>query len=115
MAKGNPGELSSNSNFNKSALKKVVKDYNSKDIKKLVEALGKRVEKHFTEVSEKDDTIAVVSGKLLASVWKACEEEFVSLTETWMSRISKLYGDSGVSLEYTVTDVESTFRRQKLG
>ncbi|KAF9527786.1 exocyst complex component Sec3-domain-containing protein [Crepidotus variabilis] len=115
VAKGNPSELTGNSNFNKSALKKVVKDYNSKDIKKSVEALSKRVEKHFTEVSEKDDSVAVVSGKVLASVWKACEEEFLNLTETWSSRMSQLYGDSGVSLEYTVADVESAFRRQRLG
>ncbi len=113
--KGNPSEVASNSNYNKIALRKVVKEYNSKDIKKCVEVLAKRVEKHFMEGSEKDDTAGVASAKILNTVWKTCEDEFIKLTETWTSRISHLYGDSGISLEYTLVDVESAFRRQRLG
>lgn len=116
MAKGpNPSEATSNSGFNKGALRKVVKDYNSKDIKKFIDVLAKRVEKHFTEPSEKEESNVVSSGKVLIGVWKACEEEFVKLTDTWSSRIYQLYGDSGIGLEYTTSDVESAFRRQRLG
>jgi len=113
--KGNPSEVASNSNYNKTALRKVIKEYNSKDIKKCVEVLAKRVEKHFMEGQEKDDSAGVTSAKILNAVWKTCEDEFVKLTETWTSRIFQLYGDSSISLEYTPADVESAFRRQRLG
>jgi hypothetical protein len=109
--------LTSNSNFNKAALKKVVKDYNSKDIRKYIDALAKRVEKHFTDAEKAtaDDNSGVSSGKVLTGVWNSCEEEFVKLTETWASRISQWYGDSGITLEYTTSEVESAFRRQRFG
>ena len=108
----------SNSNFNKSALKKVVKDYNAKDVKKHIDILAKRVEKHFTEDKasiEEGGQSGVATTRILLGVWNACETEFVKLTESWVSRISQVYGDSGVSLEYTVADAESAFRRQKFG
>ncbi|KAF9479714.1 exocyst complex component, sec3 subunit [Pholiota conissans] len=118
VAKGvNPSELASNSNFNKAALKKIIKDYNSKDIRKYIDVLAKRVEKHFTDAEKAtaEENNGVASGKVLLGVWNSCEEEFVKLTEAWASRISQLYSDSGVALEYTTTEVESSFRRQKFG
>ncbi|PPQ62995.1 hypothetical protein CVT24_006101 [Panaeolus cyanescens] len=111
-------DITSNSNFNKSALRKVLKDYNTKDMRKHIDVLSKRVEKHFTEGSEKggvDEANGNTAGTVMAGVWKACEEELVRLTESWAARITQLYGDSGISLEYTVAEVESAFRRQRFG
>ena len=115
-----PSEVSSNSSYSKSALKKVVKDYNSKDIRKLVDALFKRVEKHFTEASEKTTTedvstsTGITPGTVLVGVWKACEEELLRMTEYYMKRISQCYGTAGISLEYTPSDVETSFRKHRL-
>lgn len=115
VSKGNTNEIASNSSFNKGALRKVTKDCNSKDIKKHIDSLAKRVEKHFTEGLEKDDAASgVTSAKLLSTVWKACESELLKLTQQWSSQISQLYGE-GVSLDFTIGDVETAFRRQKLG
>lgn len=114
IAKGNTSEIASNPNFNKGALKNTVKDYSLKDFKKQIDTLAKHVEKHFTEGLERDDAAGAVSAKLLSAVWKACEDELVKLTEHWSSRISELYGD-GISLDFTAGDVETAFRRQKLG
>lgn len=111
----NTGEITSNSNFTKASLRKILKDYNSKDIRKCVDILSKRVEKHFTDGEKVDESNSGISGKVLLEVWKACEEEFVVLTETWTSRISQWYSDSGITLEFTRTDVEAAFRRQKFG
>ena len=44
-----PTEVQNSSSYSKSALKKVVKEYNGKDIRKHVDALFKRVEKHFED------------------------------------------------------------------
>jgi hypothetical protein len=113
-----PTEVASNSSYNKSALKKTVKEYNSKDVRKHVDALFKRVEKHFTEASDtsaQQESGPIAQGTVMVGVWKACEEELVRVTELFQKRISQCYGNSGISLEYTLGDVESTFRRHKVG
>ncbi|KAK7059116.1 hypothetical protein VNI00_001741 [Paramarasmius palmivorus] len=111
-------EVSTNSSYSKSALKKVVKEYNAKDVRKHVDSLFKRVEKHFTEASEKattEDGGGIAPGTVLVGVWKGCEEELLRITELFNKRISQCYADSGVSLEYTASDVESAFRRHSIG
>lgn len=110
-----PSEISSSSGYGKSALKKVLKEYNSKDVRKHVEALFKRVEKHFTEASEtatNQGAGAIASGTVMNGVWKACETELLRITELFGKRVSQCYADSGLTLEYTQTDVEFAFRRQ---
>jgi hypothetical protein len=98
-------------------LRKITKDYSSKDIRKYTDVLSKRVEKHFTDGENglSDESNGAFSSKVLLEVWKACEEEFVKLTEMWSSQISQWYSDSGIALEFTKTDVEAAFRRQKFG
>jgi predicted outer membrane protein len=113
-----PTEVSKNSNYNRSSLKKVVKEFDGKDIRKHVDALFKRVEKHFTEAEEKatkEESSGIAPGTVMVGVWKACEEELQRMTENFNKRISQCYADSGVSLEYTITDVETSFRRHRLG
>jgi exocyst complex component 1 len=115
-----PTEVASKSTFSKSALKKVVKEYNAKDVRKLVETLFKRVEKHFDEASETTTTQEVSSstgiapGTVLVGVWKACEEELLRMTEYFNKRISQCYGSSGVTLEYSSADVEAAFKRHRV-
>jgi hypothetical protein len=108
-----PSEVSSNSNFNKSSLKKVVREYNSKDVRKHVDALFKRVDKHFSETGEDGSGAPARAGTVLLEVWKACEEELVKDTERFGRFISSCYKDSGLPLEYTAADVEASFRRHR--
>jgi hypothetical protein len=111
-----PTEVSKNSDFNKSALKKVVKEFNAKDVRKHVDGLYKRVEKHFMDVAEKtatEEVSDIAPGTVVADVWKACEEELMQITELFIKRVSQCYSDSGVSLEYSTSDVEAAFRRHK--
>jgi len=113
-----PSEISTNNNYNRSALKKVVKEFNAKDIRKIVDALFKRVEKHFTEASDLQTPGTelgggIAPGTVMVGVWKACEEELLRITELFMKRISQCYADTGVSLEYGTGDVETSFRRHR--
>lgn len=112
-----PTEVSKNSSYNRSSLKKVVKEFDGKDIRKHIDALFKRVEKHFTEAEEKatKEESGIAPGTVMVGVWKACEEELQRMTENFNKRISQCYADSGVSLEYTSADVETSFRRHRLG
>ncbi|KAL1707372.1 exocyst complex component Sec3-domain-containing protein [Schizophyllum commune] len=112
-----PAQISNMPGYGKSALKKVVKEYDAKDIRKHVDALFKRVEKHFDEASEKTmaaETGGIPPGTVMVGVWKACEEELLRITELFNKRLAQCYAESGVSLEYTPADVEAAFRRHRL-
>lgn len=115
-----PTEIASNSSYSKSAAKKVVKEYNSKDVRKHVDALFKRVEKHFTEASEKATTeqasssTGIAPGTVMVGVWKACEEELLRMTDYFAKRIAQCYVNTGVALEYTPGDVEAAFKRHRV-
>ena len=113
-----PSEVPSNSNYSKSALKKVVKEYNAKDVRKHIDSLFKRVEKHFTEASEKatseDVSTGIASGTVMVGVWKACEDELLRITDVFVKRIDQCYKDMGVSLEYSATDVQAAFKRHRV-
>lgn len=87
-------------------------------MRKHVDALFKRVEKHFTEASEKtttEETGGITPGTVMVGVWKACEEELLRYTEGFARRIVQCYVDSGVTLDYNPTDVEAAFRRHRIG
>ena len=102
--------------YNKSALRKVVKEYSAKDVRRHVDALFVRVGKHFAEASDKTTTEengTVAAGTVMVGVWKACEEEVLRITELFSKRISQCYSETGVSLEYTLADVEGAFRRHR--
>ncbi|OSD03282.1 hypothetical protein PYCCODRAFT_1434698 [Trametes coccinea BRFM310] len=115
-----PSEIASNSSYSRSALKKVVKEYTAKDVRKHIDALFKRVEKHFTEASEKATTeeasasTGIAPGTVMVGVWKACEEELLRITELFNKRLSQCYKDTGVTLEYSAADVEAAFRRHRV-
>ena len=113
-----PSEVSSNSSYNRSSLKKIVKEYNGKDVRKHVDALFKRIEKHFTEASEKattEESGGIAPGTVMVGVWKACEEELLRMTKLFTERISQCYANNGVALEYSAADVEAAFKRQRVG
>ena len=80
-------------------------------MRKHIEGLHKRVEKHFTDASEKSANDDLV----FSNVWKGCEAELVKLTEKIGSLISQYYGDSGISLEFTKADIESAFKKTRAG
>lgn len=111
-----PADVASNSSFNKSTLKKLIKDTSVKDIKRHVDTLFKRVEKHFAEGDEAgggggSGTNTAIPGTVLYVVWKACEDELIGLTERLLKLIATCHKES--NLEYTVADVEAAFRKHR--
>ncbi|KAN0100480.1 Exocyst complex component Sec3 domain containing protein [Tylopilus felleus] len=112
-----PSEVQKNSNYSKSSLKKVLKEFDGKDVRKHIDVLFRRVEKHFTEAEEKatrEESSGIAPGTVMVGVWKACEEELQRMTEGFNARISQCYADSGITMEYTSSDVESGFKRHRL-
>ncbi|CEP09602.1 hypothetical protein [Parasitella parasitica] len=89
-----PEEVSFHMNYNKTQLRRVIMMYPSKEIKKSLEQLYKRVDKHFSEEEG-----------LLQVVWRGIQEEFIRQHERMEDLIKKCYPDAGVHLEFTIQDL----------
>ncbi|TPX31547.1 hypothetical protein SmJEL517_g05166 [Synchytrium microbalum] len=89
-----PEEVSYRVQFNKNALKDVIKKYPGKEIKKGLEALYKRVDKHFSEELG-----------LLPVVWRATQEEVLRRLRWFEELIVRCYPESGVRLDISIDDV----------
>ncbi|KAG2186053.1 hypothetical protein INT43_002491 [Umbelopsis isabellina] len=87
-------EVSFHMNFNKAQLRKVIALYPAKEIKKSLEQLYKRVDKHFSEEEG-----------LLQVVWRGIQEEFIRQHEKMEDLIRQCYPDANVSLEFTIQDL----------
>lgn len=77
-----------------------------------IDALYKRVEKHFSLASEQPGGGPAVTeeGSALKDVWTACQDEMVRETEKYARLIAQCYESTGVTLEFTAGDVEQYFR-----
>lgn len=110
-----PSDVSSSATHNKQMLKKLTKDTTAKDVKRNIDAIFKRVEKHFSEGDEANQGGSMggvaMPGTVLYVVWKACEDELVSLTERLLKFIATCHKES--SAECSVADVEAAFKKHK--
>ncbi|CAO3618885.1 unnamed protein product [Mucor fragilis] len=89
-----PEEVSFHMNYNKTQLRRVIMMYPPKEIKKSLEQLYKRVDKHFSEEEG-----------LLQVVWRGIQEEFIRQHEKMEDLINKCYPDAGARLEFTIQDL----------
>lgn len=64
----------------------------SKDLRKAIDALYKRVDKHFGDATTSSSAEHAL---VLKTVWNACEEEMQRLTVAWKELIAKCYPVSG--------------------
>ncbi|SPO21773.1 related to Exocyst complex component Sec3 [Ustilago trichophora] len=114
-------EVSLHSAYSKSSFKKLVKDFTAKDTRKAVEALSKRVAKHFDDddvptLTTTGAAQAASSGEgeqgeveVLSRVWSSCEEGYMREFER-VNRIGKeCYPDVGVSLELGPNELRRLF------
>jgi exocyst complex component 1 len=84
-----PTEVSLHSAYTKSALRRTLSDLRAKDLRKAVDALYKRVDKHFGDASVTNPSAEHVI--VLKAVWTACENEMQRLTSVWRGLIEKCY------------------------
>lgn len=83
-----PTEVSLHSAYTRSALRRVTADIRAKDLRKAIEALYKRVDKHFgIDVANQ----AAEHTDVLKTVWKACEDELTKTVSDWKSLVAKCY------------------------
>lgn len=77
----------------------------SKDLKRAIESLGKRVDKHFNDVSNPSAENRIV----VTTVWSACENDFMVQTTRWANMVERCYSD--LRMEYSTDDIKNFFRR----
>lgn len=90
-----PTEVSLHSAYTKSALRRTLSDLRAKDLRKAVDALYKRVDKHFGDASVTNPSAEHVV--VLKTVWTACEDEMQRLTSVWRGLIEKCYPVSSLT------------------
>jgi hypothetical protein len=106
-----PGELASKisgmTSHSKSTFRKVLAAYDSKEIKRGIETLKKRVEKHFGDVDD-----PALGRSLVAVVQGECERYYEKVEDRILT-ISRDVYDGDVLAEWTRADVISAFRRER--
>ncbi|KAG8530907.1 uncharacterized protein KY384_004264 [Bacidia gigantensis] len=97
-----PSAIAQRPSHSRQVFKKVLSSYDAKEIRRGVEALKKRVEKHFGEA----DDSAILVNKVL----KACEARYQNILE----RVGKLVRDvysGGLEVEWRREDVNNAFKK----
>ncbi|KAI8332221.1 exocyst complex component Sec3-domain-containing protein [Chlamydoabsidia padenii] len=89
-----PEEVAFHVNYNKSQLRRVIALFPPKDVRRSLEQLYKRVDKHFSEEEG-----------LLQVVWRGIQEELIRQHERMEGLISKCYPDAGLHLEFSIPDL----------
>lgn len=84
--------------FSKQELRKNIKEYPAKDIKRGLEHLYKKVEKHLCEEEN-----------LLQVVWHSMQDEFIQQYKHFEDLIQRCYPESMINLEVTIEDILSFF------
>uniref|UniRef100_A0AC35UGF2 Sec3-PIP2_bind domain-containing protein n=1 Tax=Rhabditophanes sp. KR3021 TaxID=114890 RepID=A0AC35UGF2_9BILA len=91
-------EVGYQTQFSKNELKKVISAYPGREIKKGLEQLYKKMEKHLIEASP-----------LLQVVWRNMQDEFLKQIKHYQTLIGRCYPSSKIDLEVTIPDVLQYF------
>ncbi|XP_030385383.1 exocyst complex component 1 [Scaptodrosophila lebanonensis] len=91
-------EISYQMAYSKQELRKVISQYPAREVKKGLENLYKKVEKHLCEEEN-----------LLQVVWHAMQEEFIAQYNYLEERIQKCYAGAMINLEFNIQDILTFF------
>jgi exocyst complex component 1 len=113
----NPSEdVTSRISFSKAAFKKVLSHFDTKELRKGIDLLHKRIDKHFGQASDDNDAIygsrgPTIAKALVQEVWKDCQREYVGIVEL-CKRITAAYYPDGVQMDFTLSDVNEAFAKR---
>jgi exocyst complex component 1 len=113
----NPSEdVTARISFSKSAFKKVLSHYDAKELRKGIDSLYKRVDKHFGHILDDSDTVygangAIIAKGLVQEVWRESRKEYDGIVELCQRTISTHYPE-GVQMEFSSTDVNEAFAKR---
>lgn len=116
-------EVSYHLAFNKQELRKVIKEYPGKEVKKGLDNLYKKVDKHLCE-EESLLQVQVVTERgasprtppseplpflLHQVVWHSMQDEFIRQYKHFEDLIGRCYPGSGITMEFTIQDMLEYF------
>lgn len=87
-------EISYQMAYSKQELRKVISLYPAREVKKGLESLYKKVEKHLCE-----------DENLLQVVWRAMQEEFIVQYKYLEEQIQRCYAGAMITLDFTIDDI----------
>lgn len=99
-----PSSIAAQPSNSKTIFNKVLGNYDSKEVRKGVEALRKRVEKHFGDADD-----PALSRELVAKVWGQCEAFYNTVEQRIGRVVTDVYGGD-VLFEWPRADVKAAFR-----
>jgi exocyst complex component 1 len=97
--------VSQRSSHSRSVFKKLVNTYDAKEIRKGIEALKKRVDKHFGDADD-----PTISRDLVFKVLKECERKYNDVSERTV-RINQDVYTGEVEIDWGTNEISSAFRR----
>ena len=103
---GSPTAIATRASHSRSTFKKILSGYDAKEIRRGVETLKKRVDKHF---GDSDDT-AGLSRELVIKVLRECEGKYLLIGDRVNKMVKDVY-EGSLDVEWRKEDVVSAFRR----
>ncbi|KAL8783463.1 MAG: hypothetical protein Q9213_004600 [Squamulea squamosa] len=100
-----PQIIATRASHSRSVFKKVLSVYDSKEMRKGIDTLKKRVEKHFGEA----DDVSLSRG-LVNTVLRACENKYLGIGERTRGLVKDVY-EGSVEVEWRDEDVVAAFRK----
>ncbi|KXL48983.1 MAG: hypothetical protein FE78DRAFT_180008 [Acidomyces sp. 'richmondensis'] len=106
----NPAAIASRPSTSRKAARNIFSQHDSKEIRRGIETLRKRIEKHFGDADEE-----MLSRNLVNFVCKECERGYERILERAENIIRVVYpnveGEKAVEIEFSRADVQAGFRR----
>jgi hypothetical protein len=104
-ATNSPASIATRASHSRSTFKKVLSQFDAKEIRRGIETLKKRVEKHFGDADDPS-----LSRNLVQNVLRQCEERYLGVYDR-TSRIAQEVYERGVEVDFKREDITAAFRR----
>ena len=102
---GSSATISSKPSHSRSSAKKILTSYDAKEVRKGVDALKKRIEKHFSDVDDPS-----CNKSLVVKVFNECSARYADAHERMRLIVEAVY-DGGLDLEWRKEEVSTMFKR----
>ena len=100
-----PTNIATRASHSRSVFKKILSSQDAKEVRRGIETLKKRVEKHFGDADDPG-----LSRSLVVKVSRACEGRYNEVEDRVRNVIDQVY-EGSLELDWKRSDVESAFRR----
>ncbi|UPX15396.1 uncharacterized protein EKO05_0005843 [Ascochyta rabiei] len=102
---GSPQSIAQRSSHSRSVFKKLIHSHDAKEVRKGIEALKKRVDKHFGDADDPS-----ISKDLVFKVLKECERKYIGISER-VQRVNQDVYQGEVEVDWGTSEVQGAFRR----